>query len=74
SQQSPVSEQLQAAWGTDSRNVFAVGSGGVVLRFDGDRWRDLPGITSHSLSGLRTGSSDEVYVVGTAGTILRYGP
>jgi hypothetical protein len=29
---------LGAVWGTSSDNIFAVGSNGTILRYDGKNW------------------------------------
>lgn len=64
----PVLDRPSAAlfkvWGTDSNNVFAVGSGGVLLHYDGTEWvQQLIG-TSDDLISLWGRSGDDIVVVG----------
>jgi len=40
---------LFKVWGRSDDEVYAVGAGGVILRFDGEEWRQLPSPTSRSL-------------------------
>jgi hypothetical protein len=63
---------IYGLWGTDELNVYIVGEGGTLARFDGDQVRCLqPGcsITSSRLRGVWAYQSD-VFVVGENGTLL----
>lgn len=40
---------LNKVWGPRGDEVYAVGQGGVVLRFDGERWMDVPSPTTRPL-------------------------
>ncbi|MFO0577293.1 MAG: hypothetical protein U1A78_25080 [Polyangia bacterium] len=67
----PDGSSLNAIHGTDGRNVWAVGDGGLILRYDGWRWKQvLSGVTA-DLRGVFATSYEEAWAVGE-GTILRY--
>lgn len=65
--------QLQALWGTSSSDVFAVGSGGTVLHYDGRSWTGMASGTTETLNGVWGASASDVFTVGDNGTIRRYG-
>jgi hypothetical protein len=50
-------------------DVWLAGPNGIVLRFDGDRWRRVVTPTRYPLFGLG-GTRDHVVAAGAAGTIL----
>jgi hypothetical protein len=60
---------LYAVWGRGPDDIFASGSSGTILHYDGAAWT---GVTTMSgrLYGLG-GSSRDTYAVGEGGTILR---
>src|SRR6185369_7571708 len=60
---------LYGLWANGPADVFVVGGGGVVLRWDGRSWRQLPTGTTHDLYGA-WGQGRDVFVVGEGGTIL----
>lgn len=80
----PGVETLFGVWGTSPSNVFAVGgdsnnpdASGVIWHFDGTTWtaQDTAAINPDGIPLLFKvwGRSDnEIYAVGTRGTILRY--
>jgi len=70
-------EQLQGAylygvWGANGTNVFAVGDGGLIYRFDGATWTRMTNNSTGFLVGVWGSSPTNVFTVGDAGTILRY--
>jgi hypothetical protein len=66
----PVSGvELTAVWARASDDVWAVGTGGVVLRFDGKRWSRVPSPTSADLYTV-TGTEAEVWIGGAGGTLM----
>ena len=64
--------ELHDVWGTSSSDVFAVGSGGVILHYDGNSWTSMPSGTASDLYGVWGSSSSDVFVAGTAGAVLHY--
>lgn len=59
----PVGGALQAVWAADRAHVWAVGEGGVVLRFDGARWR-LEHHAEDDLRALGGSSTTDVWAGG----------
>lgn len=63
---------LRAVWGSSSTDVFAVGSNGTILHYDGNAWSQMNSGTTRSLYGIWGSSSTDVFAVGGNGTILHY--
>jgi hypothetical protein len=65
---------LQGVWGASSDNVFAVGSPGAILHFDGSTWSwmTVPPGTPSSLREVWGADASHVFVVGDGGAILFY--
>ena len=59
----PAAEDLYAIDGTDEGNIYAVGAGGTILRFDGGRWDRAASRTGRDLFGVRV-IGNEVVAVG----------
>ncbi len=73
----PSPQTLRAVAGTASDDIWAVGVADTILHYDGQRWTQLRGPTSGRglmLSGVWASSRREAWIVGQAGTILRYQP
>ena len=74
---SPVTTRLAAVWGGDDSNIWIVGDGGVILKYDGNltvtRLANVPAV---DLTGVWAADSNPatVRVVGKRGVILRYQP
>jgi hypothetical protein len=62
---------LNALWGTSSRDVYAVGDQGVVIRYDGSKWTVL-NCGGEKLNAVWSSSPQNVLAVGSAGTVMRY--
>lgn len=69
---SGTAARLLALWGTSSSDLFAVGSGGTILHYDGAAWTGMASGTTKTLNGVWGTSADNVYAVGTGGSILHY--
>jgi hypothetical protein len=77
---SPVTTALQDVWGTSASNIYAVGVGGTVLRYDGTSWSrvTVPVSTTPTLWSVFGTSANDIYVggnnagAGTNATILRF--
>lgn len=67
---------LNAIWGADLSNVYAVGDSGLVRKYSGTGWS--PAISgpfgSSDLSDIWGVSKDLIYVVGPDTKVFRYGP
>jgi hypothetical protein len=64
--------QLKGVWGSSDSNVFAVGTAGTILRYNGTIWTAMESGTSNFLNSVWGSSSDNVFTVGDMGTILFY--
>jgi len=53
-------------------DVWAVGDGGTIIHFDGNRWTPSVSGTSQSLQVVRAGDVGEAWAAGRVGTILRF--
>jgi hypothetical protein len=69
---SPVDVTLNALWGTDGGDVFAVGAGGTVLQRKGGQWHQLNSGTTEDLHGVWGTGPDHLVVVGDNCTALEY--
>jgi hypothetical protein len=62
----------EAIWGAGARDVWVVGQGGYVRRFDGEGWTYAPRPTENALFGVWGSGPDDVWVVGEQGTLLHH--
>jgi len=65
-----VSSFLLAIWGTDDSNLYAVGSGGTIIHYNGVNWNLEESPTTEDLYSIHGWSADDIYVVGCDGSIL----
>jgi hypothetical protein len=63
--------RLSAIWGEARDSVYAVGAGGTVIHWNGERWRSVPSTTTHELRAVWTSGAGEVRIFGALGAILR---
>ena len=63
---------LYGVWGTGPEDVFAVGSGGAILHYDGEEWSVQDSGVTVRLYAVWGSSSSNVFAVGGGGSILRY--
>ena len=73
---SPVNTTLRAMWATADNNIYAVGDGGTIIRYDGVSWAKVA-ITPPPTATLRAiwgSSATNIYVVGDSGLVLHYLP
>ncbi len=54
-------------WGTGPDNVFAIGAVGVILRWDGTSWTQVPSGTGDDLVSLWGRAADDIIAVGGRG-------
>ncbi len=62
---------LESIDGTGPGDIYAVGEKGIIVHFDGKRWRKLDSPTNRPLSTVRCVSKDEVYICGNDGLLFR---
>ncbi len=64
--------RINGIWGSGPSDVFLVGDGGMVLRFDGQAWKAMSSGVSVTLYDVWGLGPTEVHAVGSAGTALRF--
>ncbi len=69
---SPTINNLDAVDMVSATDGWAVGSGGVILHWDGHNWTMAPSPTSSPLSSVAMVSATDGWIVGGFGTILRW--
>ncbi len=65
-------EALSDIWGLSTSNVFAVGAGGAIERFQFLFWIAMNSGTDEDLCKVWGTSKDDVFAIGTSGTIVHY--
>ncbi len=63
---------LLGIWGTSANNVFAVGDDGVILNYDGSKWRKEASPVDSSLYCIRGINKNRVFACGSKGVIIEY--
>lgn len=72
-QASGTTQNLRGVWGRSANEVWAVGAGGTLLKWDGATWpRQLVG-TSIDLKAI-WGTGTHLWMVGEYAAILHKGP
>lgn len=68
----PVSEGsfLTDVWGPSPDNLFATGDGGIVMRYDGQKWRLTHTPVTETLNAVWGTDASHVWAVGVDGVIL----
>jgi hypothetical protein len=69
--ESGTTNNLNGVWGSSATDVFAVGSYGTILHYDGSSWSPMSSGTTNTLMDVWGSSATDVFAVG-AGTILHY--
>ena len=69
---SGTTNNLSGIWGSSGSDVFAVGSGGAILHYNGSTWSAMSSGTTQTLNGVWGSSETDVFAVGSGGTILHY--
>jgi len=57
-------------WGSSDTDVYAVGSDGLIVHFDGNEWTEMTKVTSAGLQAVWGSSGRDVFAVGYGGAIL----
>jgi hypothetical protein len=70
----PAGRLFRAVWGSAAGDVWAVGDGGAISRWDGTAWTLIPpaGLPTSTLRGIWGSSASNIYAVGDTGTLLHY--
>jgi hypothetical protein len=66
------SADLYGVWGSSGSDVFAVGSGGTILHYNGGTWSSMTSGTTNYIYGIWGSSGSDVFAAGSGGTILHY--
>lgn len=69
---SGTNTDLFSVWGPDPSNVWAVGLGGVIRKWDGATWSAQSSGTMNNLIDVWGADIKNVWAVGYGGTILRF--
>ena len=65
-------ETVVGVWGAAPTDIWLVGSGGLIMRGDGNTFRRITSNVTGTLLEVWGLSSNEVYITGDRGTILRW--
>ena len=68
----PRGNDLRAVWGSGPDDVFAVGSHGTILHYDGSSWTAMDSGTTEDLHGVWGTSGSDVYAVGSEPAYYEY--
>ena len=63
---------LRSVWGISSSSIYAVGSNGLILHYDGQAWNRMDSPTARTLTSVWGSTDNNVYAVGDDGTVLRF--
>ncbi len=63
---------LFATWGAADDDVWAVGTGGTLVHWDGKKWSPTMGPVTKTLRAIWGFAADDIWVVGEAATVLHY--
>jgi hypothetical protein len=66
-----ASDMLNAIWGTSASDVWAVGSGGTILHYDGAAWTPTPSGVLNTFHAVWGSGPNDVWVVSSTGVLLR---
>lgn len=71
-QASGVTSTLRDVWGADTSNIWAVGDGGVILKWNGTAWAAQTSGTTANLLRVWGTDASNVWAVGASGTIRKW--
>jgi hypothetical protein len=67
-----LTADMPGAWGSAPDDVWAFGSGGTIVHWNGSTWSRVPSGTDEWLSVAWGSARDDVWAVGFGGTILHW--
>jgi len=67
------SNGIVGLWGSSSCDVWGVGRGGAISRFDGDEWSELHSPVTADLNAVWGDDAGVLWAVGAAGVLLCFG-
>ena len=69
----PQGQHINSVFGTAADDLWAVGSGGAILHYDGIGWNGVPSPTTSQLFGIHGSGAQDIWAVGGGGgTTLHY--
>lgn len=68
----PHGEDIQALWGASGDDVWLVGTGGSIARYDGVSLRPVESGVNEVLTSVWGSGPDDVWIGGDRGVLLRY--
>lgn len=69
----PTSVRMRSVWGSSAEHIYAVGTSGVIVRYDGSNWEAVtPQQPSNRLRDVWGTAADNIYAVGDFGTLLHF--
>ena len=69
---SNTGNNLNGVWGSSGSNIYAVGNGGTIRRYNGSSWGTVSSGTANHLYDVWGSSASNIYFVGANNTVLRY--
>jgi hypothetical protein len=63
---------IKGIWGKNTDNIWAVGTGGIILKYDGTQFKKIDSPTKNALNGIYGIDEKNIYAVGEEGIILKY--
>ncbi len=64
------SNLLRAVWGTGASDVWAAGSGGTIIHYDGSDWSPVSSGVRNTINAIWGSGPDDVYLAGSADAIF----
>ncbi len=68
----PLPFDATSLFAVSPADVWAIGSGGVIMHFDGTLWSLVPSGTTNELDDIWMASATDGWIVGAGGTLLRW--
>jgi hypothetical protein len=68
---SGTTNHILGVWGKSAADVYAVGTGGIILHYDGKAWSPMTSGTTNDLYSVWCNDASDVFAVGANGTTLR---
>ena len=65
-----VLKTFTAVWGTGPNDVWAIGSGGTIMHYDGETWVETPSGVLDTLNAIWGSGPNDIWIVSTTTTIL----
>lgn len=63
---------LKAVWGAGANDVWAVGSNGLIVHYNGTSWTNQKSGVTENLTGIDGSSNHDIWVCGDMGSVLHW--